>query len=108
MVNFKSALVAAVGAASLGFAVVAGAQSSDAAPKLVVQYSPSSLSTDNGVRHLYARLVLAAEKVCEVPRVGPFPTSAELACRRQAVDGAVVQIHNPRLAEISAAHSHNG
>ena len=107
MLNFKSVLVAAAGAASLSFAVVAGAQTSDAAPKLVVQYSPGSLSTDSGVRHLYAQLVSAAEKVCEAPQVGAFPSKAELACRKQAVDSAVAQIHNSRLAEISAAHSRN-
>ena len=105
MVNFKSVLVAALGAASLSAAVVAGAQTSDPAPKLVLHYSPTSLSTDSGVRQLYGRLVLAAEKVCAEPQMGPFPSSAELACRKQAVSEAVAQIHNSRLAEISARYT---
>ena len=105
MVNFKSGLVAALGAASLSFAVVAGAQTSDQAPQLVVHYSAASLSSDSGVRHLYSRLVSAAERVCAAPQIGPIPSSAELACRKQAVSQAVAQIHNSRLAEISAGHS---
>jgi UrcA family protein len=104
MANFKSVLIAAVGAAGLGVAVVAAAQTSDQAPKLVLRYSPTSLSTDSGVRHLYGRLITAAEKVCAEPQVGPFPSAAELACRRQAVAGAVSQIHNARLAELSAGY----
>jgi UrcA family protein len=105
MVNFKSVLVAAVGAASLGFAVVAGAQTSDQVPKLSVRYSAASLNTDGGVRQLYGKLVLAAQTVCAQPQVGPFPSSAELACRKRAVSEAVAQIHNTRLAEISAGHA---
>jgi UrcA family protein len=105
MVKFKSALIAALGAASLGLSVAAGAQTGDQAPKLVLHYSPASLSTDSGVRHLYDKLVAAAEKVCAEPQMGLFPTNAELACRKQAVSEAVAQIHNSRLAELSAGHS---
>ena len=108
MTKFKSVLVAAVGAASIGFAAAAGAQSDAAAPKLVVRYSPASLSTDQGVRQLYGRLVSAAEKVCEEQQVGKLANPAVIACRKQAVAGAVAQIHNSRLAELSAGYSKNG
>jgi UrcA family protein len=104
MVSFKSILIAAVGAASIGFAAAAGAQSSEPAPKLVVHYSPASLSTDGGVRKLYSRLVMAAEKVCEEPQLNRFPTDAEIACRKQAMSNAVAQIHNSRLADLSAGY----
>jgi len=108
MINFKSGLVAAVAAVGFGVAGVAGAQSSGQVPQLAVHYSPESLSTDSGVRQLYGRLMLAAQKVCVQPPVGRFPSHAELACRRQAVADAVAQIHNSRLADLSAAHSQKG
>jgi UrcA family protein len=108
MKNLKSTLVAVVAAAGLSVAGVAGAQTSDQAPKLVVHYSPASLNTDSGVHKLYSRLVLAAEKVCEVPQAGMFPSDAVLACRKQAMAGAVAQIHNSRLAEISAGYTKIG
>jgi UrcA family protein len=108
MVSFKSVLVAAAGAASLGLAGVAGAQTSAQAPQLVVHYSPATLNTDTGVRQLYGRLLSAAQKVCVEPQVGPFPSSAELACRKQAVSEAVAQIHNSRLAELSSRYTKIG
>jgi UrcA family protein len=108
MSNFKSGLVAVVAVVGMGIAGVAGAQSSEQAPKLVVRYSSSSLGTDGGVRQLYGRLVSAAEKVCAEPQVGRFPSDAELACRKQAVAEAVAQIHNSRLAELSSGHSFKG
>lgn len=103
-----AALSAVVAAAGLGFAVAAGAQTVDNAPKLVVRYSPASLDSDRGVRELYGRLVAAAEKVCVEPQVGRFPSEAVTACRRQAVIDAVAQIHNSRLAELSAHRSKSG
>jgi UrcA family protein len=108
MVNFKSGLAAVVAAVGLGLAGVAGAQTNDQVPKLVLHYSPVSLSTEGGVRRLYGQLVSAAEQVCAAPLVGHFPSHAELACRRQAVADAVAQIHNSRLAELSAGRSQKG
>jgi UrcA family protein len=107
MVNFKSGLAAVVAAVGLGLAGVAGAQTSDQVPKLVLHYSPASLSTEGGVRHLYGQLVSAAEQVCAQP-VGKLPSPEVMACRRQAVAGAVAQIHNSRLAELSAGRSQKG
>jgi len=109
MTNFKSVLVAAVGAASIGFAAAAGAQTPDASvPKLVVHYSPALLNTERGVHQLYGRLVSAAEKVCEEQQVGRVPNPAVIACRKQAMTDAVAQIHNARLAELSAGYTKIG
>ena len=106
MINFKPVLVAAVGAASMAVAAAAGADTPDASvPKLVVYYSPASLSTDQGVHQLYGRLVSAAEKVCENLQLGRLPNRAQIACQKQAMADAVAQIHNARLAELSAAYS---
>jgi UrcA family protein len=108
MLNFKSVL-AAVAAAGIEIAASAGAQTTGAdVPKLVLHYSPASLSTDSGVRQLYGRLVTAAEKVCEAPQVGRFVSDAELACRRHAVAEAVAQINNSRLADLSARYTKTG
>jgi UrcA family protein len=105
----SAALMAAVCALSFGVAGVAAAQSADpAAPKLVIHYSPSSLTSDSGVRQLYGRLVAAAEKVCEQPQAGRFPSEAVVACRKQAMAGAVAQIHNARLADLSARYAKIG
>jgi UrcA family protein len=107
MKNFKSVLAAALAAAGLGFAAAAGAQVTDQAPSLVVHYSPASLDTDSGVHRLYVRLVAAAEAVCVQPD-GRVPSSAVLECRKEAVAKAVAQIHNSRLAAISAGYTKMG
>jgi len=110
MNKFKSAALAAtLCAAGLCVASVAGAQTADTpAPKLVIHYSPSSLVTEDGVRHLYRRLVLAAEQVCEQPQPGRFPSAAVIECRKQALAGAVAQIHNERLVDLSAPYARKG
>jgi UrcA family protein len=108
MTNLKSVLVAAVAAAGIGFAAAAGAQATDQVPTLVVRYNPASLDTDSGVRHLYVRLVAAAERVCVQPEDSRLPGTAVLECRKQAVAKAVAQIHNPRLAAISAGNGKSG
>ena len=100
MNKFKVALLAAVGAASLAAAGMAGAQSADA-PKLVVRYDAASLQTDAGVRHLYARLERAAEQVCPNASVGLFPSASVVECRKHAVEEAVAKVHNTRLATLS-------
>jgi UrcA family protein len=87
----------------------AGAQTANAhAPTLVLHYNPASLDSESGVRHLYGRLVLAAEKVCEQPQSGVFASSAVIECRRHALADAVAQIHNARLADLSAAYAKKG
>jgi UrcA family protein len=104
-----TALVAAVCALGFGVADIAAAQTAGApAPQLVIHYNPSSLTTESGVRNLYGRLISAAEKVCDAPQVGRFPSEAVVACRKQAVAGAVAQIHNARLADLSARYAKIG
>jgi UrcA family protein len=105
----STVLMAAVCALGFGVASVAAAQTANTqTPKLVVKYSPATLASESGVRQLYGRLVLAAERVCGEPTVGKFVDEATRACRKQAVAGAVAQIHNPRLAEMSAGNTKIG
>jgi hypothetical protein len=42
------------------------------------------------------------------PQVGKFESRAVIACRKQAVANAVAQIHNSRLAELSASYTKAG
>ena len=107
MNNFKFAVLAMAGSVGLALAGTAGAQANDA-PKLVLHYDAASLQTDAGVRHLYTRLSTAAEKVCPQGSSLRFPTAAVVECRRQAMAGAVEQIHNTRLAALSGLSMKTG
>jgi UrcA family protein len=101
MFNFKPVVLAAAAALSASAMGVASAQSNNAeAPTLVVRYHASALQSDDGVRHLYHQLLVAAERVCPQP-VGKLPGEAVIECRKQAVAGAVEKIHNTRLAALS-------
>ncbi len=106
----KSAvLMAAVCALGFAAASVAGAQTADTqVPKLVVKYSEASLASESGVRQLYARLTVAAENVCDNLQIGRVANPAVLECRKRAVADAVAQIHNARLAELSARYTKTG
>ena len=78
------------------------------APKIVVHYDSQMLATDNGVHTLYRRLNAAADKVCVQEDYGRWVSAAVRACRKQAVERAVEQINNPRLAALQAAQSKSG
>jgi UrcA family protein len=108
MFKFKTVVLAAAAALSVSAMGVAGAQSNASEPpKLVVRYHASALETDDGVRHLYHQLLVAAERVCPQP-VGRLPSEAVVECRKQAVSGAVEKIHSTRLAALSAGSSKIG
>jgi UrcA family protein len=108
MFNFKTVVLAAAAALSVSAMGVAGAQSNGAeAPKLVVRYHASALESEDGVRHLYHQLLVAAEKVCPQP-MGRLPNEAVVECRKQAVAGAVEKIHNTRLATLSGTDAKIG
>jgi UrcA family protein len=108
MFNFKPVVLAAAAALSVSAMGVASAQSNTAeAPQLVVRYHASALQSDDGVRHLYHQLLVAAERVCPQP-VGRLPSEAVIECRKQAVAGAVEKIHNTRLAALSGGDVKTG
>jgi UrcA family protein len=81
----------------------------DDVPTVVVKYDTMSLSTEPGIRALYLRLESAASRVCDVESNRDL-TSATVAknCREAALDRAVRQINNPRLAEIRMGNSKRG
>ena len=101
-----TALVAGVlaTAAFLGApTMAAAAQPAADAPRTIVHYSFSDLSTDQNTRALYQRIVTAARAVC--PEYDPRDLTAFAAsqqCQRQAVAAAIHQIGNSRLAAVHA------
>lgn len=101
--GFAGAAAGVAGAAPLG----EGAQG--AVPKLAIRYAPQELSTDEGARTVYQRLVSAAEEVCPGPVTGSHIVSGSAQrCREQAVASAVRQINSARLAQVYSAAMKSG
>jgi len=106
----KLALAALAAAGVLGVATAGAATNSDV-PSVVVKYDEQSLSTDRGVKDLYAKIVRASRQVC--PNAGDSIRDLRLQalikeCRDQAVARAIAKIDNAQLAALYAAHSKNG
>jgi UrcA family protein len=96
-----------LGAAAAGS--VSAATPRDEVPRIVLRYSPDSLSSAAGARELYHRLVRAAEQVCPTDfSNGPFVSQAVRQCRAEAVARAVHDIDSPRLAEVYAGQVKRG
>jgi len=96
-----------LGAMGAGAASAAGADGD--VPTILVRYSDLSLATDTGVNTLYRRIVSAAAQVCPEKSIGNLSAYPVIeACRQQAIEKAVQQIHNARLAALYAAHSKKG
>lgn len=100
-----AAFGALTAAALLASPVVASAaQPAADVPQTALYYSFKELSTDQGTRALYQRIVSAARAVCpgsDSRDLGAYASSRE--CQRQAVARAIHQIGNARLA---AMHAH--
>ena len=103
--------IAAVSVASAGTGATAAANTVTErdVPHLVVRYDEQSLSTDYGADSLYRRIVSAARQVCHDDSSRDLHLQ-QLAqeCRRRAVEGAIQQVHNPRLAAVYIGHSKHG
>jgi UrcA family protein len=107
----KTLLLAALaGLVAAGVADAAGVETVQRdAPTMVVRFSPDSLNTESGIHALYHRLNLAAAQVCpNEPGYTHLSHRAVMACRQQAVAGAVAKIHNQRLAAVHAASASAG
>ena len=96
---------AAIGAAVFAAATIA-ASAANHGPTRVLIYAPANLATAQGLTALYERIVEAAKAVCPPYLHGPltFLPAQQLVreCRKTAVDNAVRQIGNRRLASIEA------
>jgi UrcA family protein len=107
----KLALVAFAAASALGFGTAGAADIDSDAPSVVVKYSEQSLSTDSGVKRLYAQIVRASKQVCpsapESIRDLRLQTLVK-ECQDQAIARAIAKVDNAQLAALYAAHSKNG
>jgi UrcA family protein len=92
-------LCGVVGAAGIG--AVSAATPDDESLSVPVKYDPQSLSTQDGARALYRKLVRAAAEVCPTNSASPYVLSAGVVeCRAQSVARAVFKINNPSLVAI--------
>jgi UrcA family protein len=68
---------------------------------VTVQYDPQNVSTQQGAKALYRRLVRAAADVCPVnSSSAPFISDSVRECREQSVARAVFKINNPSLVAV--------
>jgi UrcA family protein len=87
----------------------AGAASSEAAPRQVVNYSDLDLASPEGTLALYRRIATAAQKVCPPESSRDLARKARIdACRSEAIARAVRDINNSRLAALYAQRSNRG
>ncbi len=94
-----------IGAATSAFA----ATPADAAPTVRVSYHDLNLATEQGTLALYARIVSAADKVCRVSDIRDLhQIAAAKQCRAQALERAVRDVGNERLAAVYTARRGHG
>jgi UrcA family protein len=106
--RYRLALVTAAALAVAGLPAVQAAETGGAR-SVTVRYDDLNLGTDVGVRTLYARLTRAAEMVCPDRFTRELARASDArACRAQAIDAAVAQVNNPRLAALRARGAQSG
>ena len=82
---------------------------SDAAPTVAVRYGDLDLSSEVGAQTLYHRIASAARDVCPDAYSRDLGVVAESQrCQANAVDQAVRQLNNPKLALVHASHVSRG
>lgn len=98
--------VTAALAACLALAGVANAEN---ARTVRVSYSDLSLSTPQGSRALYSRIVAAANEVCRVDDIRDLQAmAAARSCRAEAIAQAVHEVGSPALAALYASQVRHG
>lgn len=102
----RTVSIVVAGSLLAGAAAMASAASpQNAAPTAVVRYNDLDLSTEQGAKVLYLRILGAAERVC------PDANNRDLAamheretCRHDAISSAVQAVSSPRLAALASTH----
>jgi UrcA family protein len=102
--------------AALGATLIIGAataayagEPAPEAPTVRVSYNDLNLATEKGTLALYARIVSAADKVCRVSDIRDLhQIAAANACRAQAIERAVRDVGNERLAAVYTARRDHG
>jgi UrcA family protein len=104
--SFAPLKIAAALAACLAVAGVANAES---APAVRVSYADLNLSTPQGSRALYTRIVSAANEVCQADDIRDLQAmAARNSCRAAAIAQAVREVGNPALAALYASEVRHG
>jgi len=97
------AMCTAIGA--VGNARAAGADAST----LTVRYSDLNLSTEQGARVLYGRILAAAYRVCAADNMLDLDAMATArVCREEAITKAVRSVNSPLLASVHAERQRHG
>jgi UrcA family protein len=103
----RTAVAIAAVAATLIVAAPRAAHADALAPSVKVDYSDLNLTSDQGSRALYSRIVYAARAVC-VTGDGSIRNLHQYAIERSCVDSAVANavrdVHSPKLAALVQAH----
>ena len=100
-------LCGVVGAAGIG--AVSAATPDDESPSIAVKYHSQDVSTEDGARVLYRKIVRAAEEVCPSNSASPFlPSPAVAECRAQSIARAVFKINSPSLVAVYNASAKHG
>ncbi|MGP8034432.1 MAG: UrcA family protein [Steroidobacteraceae bacterium] len=106
--RLRAATTAAAVAACLALGAASNAHAASE-PTLRVSYGDLNLTTEQGSRALYGRIVDAARAVCVADDIRDLSAvAAAHACRQQAIARAVRQVHNPMLASVYEAQLQHG
>jgi UrcA family protein len=98
-ITLAMVLCGVIGAAGVG--AVSAATPDEESLSVAVKYDPQAISTQDGARALYRKLVRAAEEVCPATSASPhFLTPSVVECRKQSVARAVFKINNPSLVAV--------
>jgi UrcA family protein len=98
-----------VAAALAACFALAGVANAEDARTVRVSYSDLNVSTQQGSKTLYARIVAAANEVCQVEDIRDLQAvAAARSCRAQAIAQAVREVGSPTLAALYSAHESHG
>jgi UrcA family protein len=70
-------------------------------PAVHVRYSDLDLTTPEGARALYHRIVIAAHEVCPADGLDLQHLMESQKCAEQAIARAVGELHNPQLSALN-------
>jgi UrcA family protein len=115
-IQSKSPAAQRVALAIVALGILSGATSLAAAATptsdlaaVVVRYADLDLTTEQGARTLYRRIVGAAETVCPRADIRDLGRSAQArSCREQAIAHAVQYVSSSQLAAVYAANPKRG
>jgi|HubBroStandDraft_2_1064218.scaffolds.fasta_scaffold303732_2 UrcA family protein len=106
--GFKLGFMLLIGGIAVAAASAARASPPDRdTPTAIIRYTTASLATDGGVRTLYRRIEMAAERVCpHEPAYSQLPNEALIKCRQETIAVAIAKINNQRLVALHLASAH--